>query len=152
MITRFNGEYRWLSNFFRCFVLWDGMTWPSAEHAYQASKTFDYDLRQNICGLDSPGSAKMYGRALSLRPGWLADRDRIMLEILRSKFAYGSYLGEQLIKTVGHELVEQNHWHDTYWGKCVCDKHHGEGLNKLGEMLMQVRRELYRKRREGKYE
>lgn len=30
-----------------------------------------------------------------------------------------------------------NHWHDTYWG--VCD---GAGENRLGKLLMQVRREL----------
>jgi predicted NAD-dependent protein-ADP-ribosyltransferase YbiA (DUF1768 family) len=34
-------------------------------------------------------------------------------------------------------LMEGNYWKDTYWGVC-----NGDGDNRLGEMLMRVRREI----------
>jgi hypothetical protein len=42
------------------------------------------------------------------------------------------------------ELVEGNHWHDTFWG---VDATTGEGDNGLGQILMQVRMELEKGRR-----
>ena len=60
-----------------------------------------------------------------------------MLRFLRDKFKPGSELAGKLLNTGDAELVEGNHWGDRYWG--VCD---GEGQNKLGKLLMQVRGEL----------
>lgn len=43
---------------------------------------------------------------------------------------------KKLIKTGDAELIEGNWWGDKYWGMC-----NGEGMNKLGKILMQVRKE-----------
>ena len=37
-IRGFFGDYRWLSNFHLSYLTVDGLTFPSAEHAYQAMK------------------------------------------------------------------------------------------------------------------
>ena len=37
-ITRFHGEYRFLSNFYPVKVEYDGVQYPTVEHAYQAAK------------------------------------------------------------------------------------------------------------------
>lgn len=39
IIAKFEGNYRFLSNFSPCFVKLDGVTYPSIENAYQAAKT-----------------------------------------------------------------------------------------------------------------
>ena len=46
-------------------------------------------------------------------------------------------LRKKLLATGDEHLEEGNYWHDTYWG--VCD---GVGKNRLGELLMTVRKEV----------
>ena len=41
VIAGFRGNYRWLSNFERCDILYKGILYPSTETAYQAQKTMD---------------------------------------------------------------------------------------------------------------
>src|SRR4051812_21328901 len=40
-IAEFQGEYRFLSNFWPATVEFEGIRYPTAEHAYQAAKTLD---------------------------------------------------------------------------------------------------------------
>ena len=58
-----------------------------------------------------------------------------MLTRLRAKFR-SPLLRGWLRETGAEELVEGNYWGDTFWGVC-----RGEGENKLGKLLMQVRSE-----------
>lgn len=37
-IDSFRGNFRWLSNFWPCSVVLDGVVYPSVENAYQAVK------------------------------------------------------------------------------------------------------------------
>ena len=39
VIDSFQGEYRFLSNFWPCVVEYEGTEYPSVENAYQAAKT-----------------------------------------------------------------------------------------------------------------
>ena len=41
VIDSFGGEYSFLSNFHKCKVEFEGMTYPSVEHAFQAAKNPD---------------------------------------------------------------------------------------------------------------
>src|SRR5262245_22740028 len=61
-ITEFQGEHRWLSNFWPCGVEFEGVMYPSAEHAYQAAKTLDEGARRRIAGLATAAEAKAAGR------------------------------------------------------------------------------------------
>lgn len=46
MIDRFDGtKYRFLSNFWPAIVFYDGLEYPTTEHAYQAAKTLDWEKR-----------------------------------------------------------------------------------------------------------
>ena len=56
-----------------------------------------------------------------------------MLSGLGYKFI-GTLLEPLLLATGDAELIEGNNWGDTYWGKC-----NGQGLNRLGILLMQIR-------------
>src|SRR5690348_9381030 len=62
-IAEFQGEYRFLSNFWPAEVAYEGITYPTAEHAYQAAKTMDVNERKRIAALPTPAEAKAAGRA-----------------------------------------------------------------------------------------
>ena len=138
-IETFQGAYRWLSNFWPCPVRYEGVTYPSVEHAYQAAKTTDMAARVRIAYLPRPGQAKRAGRKVALRRDWEQVKEDVMLSLLRLKFAPGSELADALSDTRQRPLVEGNRWGDRYWGVCE-----GEGRNRLGELLMRVRAERRR--------
>lgn len=129
----FNGEHRFLSNFWPARVVLDGLEYPTTEHAYQAAKTMDHGRRRMIRSLPTPGHAKRQGRNLTLRPDWERVKLSVMEDLLRQKFAKEP-LRSQLLATYPWDLVEFNTWGDTFWGVC-----NGKGTNHLGRLLMKVR-------------
>jgi len=139
-ITEFQGEWRWLSNFWPCPVKLGAWTFPSAEHAYQAMKTLGATERARFTDPAlTPGQAKRLGQRVALRPDWEAQKKRAMLRVLLAKFIQNPELAELLYATDDAYLEEGNTWHDNFWGACGCDKHAGQGLNYLGRILMSVR-------------
>jgi ribA/ribD-fused uncharacterized protein len=132
-IIAFRGEYRYLSNF---YVEEDGQT---VEHRFQAAKAITPEDRIWVRKAPSPDEAKRRGRRVTLRSDWEQVKDDVMLGLLRAKFAPGSKLARQLMSTRGLVLEEGNTWGDTYWG---VNLYTGEGENRLGKLLMQVRSEL----------
>lgn len=136
VIDSFRGEYGFLSNFHKCSVEFEGMTYPSVEHAFQAAKNPDPEYRSLIASVSSPVTAKRMGKKTALRPDWEEVKDGIMYKLLKSKFS-DPELRVKLIATGDAELTDgNNHW-DRFWGVC-----RGEGLNKLGKLLMRVREEV----------
>ncbi|KKM92918.1 hypothetical protein LCGC14_1213550 [marine sediment metagenome] len=135
-INSFQGEYKFLSNFFLCDINYNGRTYPSAEHAFQAQKSLKQMDQRKIARLDNPGHAKRAGRKLKIRPDWDKIKLDIMKAILEVKFK-GPELGQKLMNTSPAKLIEGNNWNDTYWGICK-----GQGLNNLGIILMSIRDSL----------
>jgi len=143
LVNGFVGQHRFLSNFYRHPLTWDGDEYPSGEAAYNAGKTLDPQRRAWIATAPSPGEAKSRGRRVALRPDW-DERHRyvVMRQVLAAKFADPG-LRERLLHTGTVLLVERNQWHDQIWGCCSCPRHqHTPGRNLLGCYLMQVRAEL----------
>ena len=137
-IESFTGEYRWLSNFWPCGLTYEGVTYPSVEHAYQAAKSLNDEERITMSLLSRPGDAKRYGKKLTLRPDWEQVKVSVMRELLKLKFASPfDGLGVFLRNTNDSELVEGNTWGDTIWGVC-----NGVGENLLGKLLMERREHL----------
>lgn len=134
-IISFRGYYNFLSNFYRHIFIYDGWTWQTAEHAYQAMKTLDQGERLKVWESPAPGLAKRLGRRVTLREDWEQVKLEVMKEILVRKFL--GELAYKLLETGGRELIEGNTWGDTYWGECQ-----EVGENHLGKLLMQVREEL----------
>lgn len=143
-ITRFRGEYFFLSNFFRSEFVVPGLgRVRSAEHAYQALKT-DSQGQSLVLQAESPGDAKRVGQALPLRADWaVGGRVAVMLHVLDAKFQIPE-LADQLYATGTARLVECNDHHDNFWGDCICGAPEcaGRGTNMLGELLMVVRSTL----------
>jgi ribA/ribD-fused uncharacterized protein len=135
-IYYFEGDYRFLSNFWPCPILFESMKFPSVEHAFQAAKTTDRMERTRIAGLASAGAAKRAGRRLVLRAGWDDIKIDVMRLLLQEKFQTPE-LALKLEETGDRELIEGNHWGDNFWGMIVSNGYHG--YNHLGRLLMEVR-------------
>jgi ribA/ribD-fused uncharacterized protein len=136
-IESFEGQYRFLSNFFYAPMNYEGHTYWSAEAAYQAAKCLNPEDKELFLGKTAQ-EAKKLGRKIQIRPDWDDVKIDIMKDIVKTKFTQYSYLKEQLIKTKDEELIEGNWWGDTFWGV----DSNGIGENHLGQILMELRREL----------
>jgi ribA/ribD-fused uncharacterized protein len=139
-IREFRGRWAFLSNFHRAELLWEGIQYPTSEHAFNAGKTLDLDARRDIARAPTPREAKRCGRQVQLRPLWDERiRYEVMAEVLHAKFSARPERGEALLSTGDAVLVEGNRWHDVTWGRCLCVRHGGAGENRLGKMLMALR-------------
>jgi ribA/ribD-fused uncharacterized protein len=138
-ITEFQGVHRWLSNFWLCPIVVDGVEYGSVEHAYQASKCVYAADRQRILTM-TPGQAKRFVRTVPTDPYFEGGKLALMHDLLRQKFQDPD-LRHKLLATRGALLTEGNTWHDTYWGQCTCGRC-PQGHNWLGVLLMDLRTEL----------
>lgn len=142
MIVEFDGEYAFLSNFYDSPIFYEGITYPTNEHFFQAMKTLDPAERQKIASAKTPGLAKRMGRNVQLRPDWEKVKVDVMRTGLMLKFTDAA-LAEKLLATGDEELVEGNWWHDNTWGNCHCTECSRKGgRNLLGMLLMELRKEL----------
>lgn len=137
-IYGFNGQYRFLSNFWDAPVMFDGMLFQNNEAAFQAAKCLDKTDREPFTTME-PVKAKRAGRRVKLRPDWEDVKLGIMKTIVRDKFTRNPDLGARLLATGDMQLVEANTWRDRFWG---VDQTTGKGQNHLGLILMEVRDEL----------
>jgi len=136
VIAGFTGEHAFLSNFHPSPLDYEGLTYPTVEHAFQAAKSTDAADRLRISLTAKPGQAKRLGRRVALRPDWERVKLGVMLGLLRLKFERPE-LRQMLRETGSAELIEVNGWGDRYWGQ----DRQGNGQNHLGELLVQVRGE-----------
>ena len=141
MIKNFEGEYAFLSNFYFSPMIIDNVVYITNEHFFQAMKSLNPKERQAIVLAPTPGNAKHLGRKVSLRKDWEDIKEEVMLTGLRHKFS-NPELRKKLLATGNEELIEGTTWHDNYWGICDCETCGGQGKNRLGKLLMQVREEL----------
>jgi len=131
-IVSFNGSYFFLSNFFPSKIKYDGITYYTAEAAFQAAKTFDREIKNKISSVMAY-QAKRIGKKVKLRDDWEDVKLNIMEEILNLKFNILE-LKEKLISTDNSILIEGNNWGDKFWGV-----YNGDGENNLGKILMKIR-------------
>lgn len=159
MILKFEGRFRFLSNFHPCQIEHQGIKYPSVEHFYIAMKVTDEqlidgryitpgDFREMIAKIKEPGLAKKIGKKVKLRKDWDSKKLEFMNWAVREKFK-DDKLKQLLLETNNKELIEGNSWHDNFYGQCSCDKCKDKGKNHLGKILMQVRDELRGQKRTG---
>lgn len=135
--------YSEFSNFAPYGVAMNGLWWRTVEHYFQAMKFHDTAYREKIRLSNKPKDAKALGmtRKILLRADWEDVKDQIMLDAVRCKFKTHDAPRDSLLGTKQANIVE-NAPMDAYWG-CGPD---GQGLNKLGKILMTVREELVSRR------
>lgn len=153
-IFGFFQEYRFLSNFHLCKVVYDGYVYASSEHCYMAQKTNDpvekYQL--STSGNLTTVEAKKFGQTVKLIDGWDDIRCVVMREVVLAKFRQNRELANKLLLTGDQYLEETNYWGDRFWGSHVArnqtrlyfphDERETYGENNLGSILMDVRKQL----------
>ena len=124
-------------------IVLDSRKWPSSEHYYQAQKIKNSDYKEDI--RSAPSSRRpvinkiierYYKKGFGLRSDWNNQMDKVMYKAVKAKFTQNKDLGDLLLSTNNHALIYSN-MRDPYWGNGG-----GDGLNKLGKILMRVRKEI----------
>ena len=128
------GKYFFLSNFAPCTIRVTindkELIFSSVEAAFQAHK--NKELAEKFILL-KPLEAKKYGKKIPLTtPNWDIERVYVMAKLLILKFRDPDLFLK--LKKIEGEIVEDNYWGDTYWGRCK-----GVGENMLGKLLMCIR-------------
>jgi ribA/ribD-fused uncharacterized protein len=138
---RVNEPYGVFSNFSAHPITIDGKRWPTTEHYFQAQKFAGVDPAQfaAIHAAKSPMIAARLGRSRTakLRRDWESVKDNIMRAAVLAKFRAHEDARQALLST-GDEPIVEDTTDDHYWG---CGTK-GTGQNRLGQILVEVRRQL----------
>ena len=134
-ITRFKGEYDYLSNRYPCRIVWEGLEYRSAEAAFQASKCKDEKERKVFAGC-STDKAVLKGKELKPYAGWEDAQISIMESILQAKFEQNPALMRKLVETGSRVLLNGNNKQETFWS---INLYSWIGENHLGRILMNIR-------------
>lgn len=151
----------YMSNFSRHPIELDDKIWATSEHFFQAMKSLDPEIQEAIRLQPSPGKAAYMGRSTALRSDWdevtgtphlaaiFSDERGIVVELVKDHFMFSALvakftqhpaIAKELLETGDRYLIENTHsaMTDPYWGNGPSLN----GLNKLGRMLMIVRKRL----------
>lgn len=137
--ARYPSKHDWyFSNFARCNVDYEGITFSTVEHAFQAAKYPDACTRRRIAAMSDARAAKKLGRAAPLAHDWDTRKYDIMYDLLVQKFHQNPY-NLVLLESGDAMLIEDaGVWDDDIWG-IGRDR---VGANMLGVLLMEVRTKL----------
>jgi ribA/ribD-fused uncharacterized protein len=135
--------YGAFSNLYKRPIEFEGKTYPTAEHAYQAGKAAKPAVRDWILSAPTPALAAMAAHGLyiwDVAPDWASIKFARMRKVLRAKFSQHEDLAKLLVETGDRRLVEAgtvNNAVNRLWGEVA-----GLGQNMLGVMLMELRKDL----------
>jgi predicted NAD-dependent protein-ADP-ribosyltransferase YbiA (DUF1768 family) len=127
------GNVEWLRNDYRKDITIGGITFPTLEHAYQASKTKDRAIKLTIATAESVREARKIGRTLKKSDDFGAEA--AMAVLLRQKFS-DTDLGEMLAKTGSVPITMEGY--DEYWGTGDT----GRGEDVMGSLIQTLRSDL----------
>lgn len=131
------------SNLYRREIEFEGETFATSEHAYQAGKARKPAVRKWLMEAPSPALLAMAAHGLyywDVAPGWSTSKFDRMRAVLRAKFTQHPDLLELLLGTGEARLVETatvDNEVNRLWGEV-----NGVGRNMLGELLMELRAQL----------
>lgn len=129
--------YGCLSNFYIAPIDIEGRIYKTTEHYYQAMKASTLEEHDYIAAAETPKESRDRGRNCQLRDGWEQMKEHVMKIALATKFTQHANLRQILLESDDEELIEWAPW-DGYWGSGA----NGNGKNRLGVLLMELRTEL----------
>jgi hypothetical protein len=135
--------YGAFSNLFRRPIDFEGATFATAEHAYQAGKARKPEVRDWLMAAPSPSLLAMAAHGLyqwDIAPSWSRIKFDRMRAVLHTKFTQHDDLREMLLSTGSARLVEcatVDNAVNRLWGEV-----NGVGKNMLGILLMELRMQL----------
>ena len=159
MFNSRHDKYWYLSSFAPSLVfinsIESGVTkkhwFPNIEVGFQYFKTTSSVFREKIMQCTSPSKARYFGSAKAqcpIRSNWDDSLSKVVMRQLDlAKFSQNAVLAEELIGTGDATLMEFAPWeaNTPYWGVNA----DGEGPNRKGKILMQVRQRLIDRKANG---
>lgn len=143
-IAYYEDEYYMLSNFSSHAIEYLGVLYMTPEHAYQAAKFNDQEVKDKVRNARSSFRCKAVARQYEKEfqvSNWNDIRISVMEDILRAKVSQHEDVKEALLKTGNAQIVE-NSPVDYFWG-CGADN---TGQNEVGKAWVRVREELKSKK------
>ena len=138
--------YYAFTNFYPAPIVVDGKQWPTTEHYFQAQKFIGTPFTEVIRNFQRPREAFDLSRKPAVsrwrRKDWEEVKVDIMRKALLAKFTQHRDLRQLLLKTKDNMLIEHTPY-DNFWG----DGGDGNGQNKLGMLLMEIRFDLKNSRK-----
>ena len=148
-IEEFTGEYQCLSRDWPIPIEFEGFIYPTLQHAYEASKTFDNQyLRKKIRNMPTPAQARQCAQTEIeakglLRKDWNKERFVILTSLIRQKFFFKEILlTQKLIQTEDAFLIDCNAWGDQFLDQKKNPAGHLVGSNYSGQIHMDTRKQL----------
>ncbi len=135
--------YGAFSNLYRRQITFEGQSFATSEHAYQAGKARKPKVNAWLMAAPSPALLAMAAHGLyywDITPGWSRIKFDRMRQVLQVKFTLHLDLRDLLLSTGNARLVESatvDNPVNRLWGEVS-----GVGKNMLGVMLMELRDEL----------
>ncbi|CAB4048502.1 NADAR family protein [Paraburkholderia phenoliruptrix] len=135
--------YGVFSNLYKRPITFEGVEYPTSEHAYQAGKPRKDSVRAWLMAAPSPSLLAMAAHGLyvwDVHPDWSKTKFDRMKRVLQAKFTQHPDLQEILLSTGEARLVEVatvDNAVNRLWGEVK-----GVGKNMLGTLLMEVRSEI----------
>lgn len=130
----FQGDEFFLHNGYPALVEYEGVFYPTVEHAFAASGTSDVNARAEIRHAFDYRMAAALGRRFQETPP--KARHATMVSLVRQKLTLYTHLAHRLLQTGKRPLVHEDR-NDLYYGTFG-----GRGENALGKILMDLRREM----------
>ena len=136
-ITKFTGQYEFLSLEFPCKILYEDEEYATAAVLFYAMRADNKRARIRIARL-SPLKARSKSLALPENPDYDDNREDYLYKANKAKFDSNPTLKALLIKTHPKELVNTVTHFDDWIG---VSNRNGKGKNALGKSLMKLRDE-----------
>lgn len=138
-------EFYVFDNFSSFQVEWQGVLWPTSEHAYQAAHFKDTapEIYEQIKSARSAHDAFKIAKANADKhpANWEEIKVDIMKDILRHKIDQHPYVLKKLLESGDREIIEDS-WRDSEWGW----GENQDGQNLLGHIWMELRSEYQNKK------
>lgn len=131
------------------YFMHEGILFNSSEQCYQYTKALyqnEDDLANDILVLTDAYECKRLGGKDDVSDEWVQKREEIMATIIKEKFVQNDDLADVLLSTGPAMLYEATT--DQFWGigstlfTKTTHQETGKGINKLGLLLMALRKEL----------
>ena len=131
-------------------------TFNNVEVAYQLGKCLiaglvktDADIAKFMAIKSDPDASKILANKTfkyTFNPTFARRIEDLMESLVSQKFINGP-LGKKLVEETGKTtLIEGNEWNDTTWGQPFNGIVHAPGENKLGKILMKIRKKIAKKK------
>lgn len=134
-IIGFNDKYHFLSNFYNNKITYNGITYKNNVSAFLAQFFESRTQRVLFSTLLPTQAIRLFDRSSNSHVD--IDKELIMKEICKEKFS-NKTLKEKLLNTNEDELINETTFPNEFWGT----NQNGEGKNKLGIILMELRKEF----------